>query len=52
MRLPVDEKPAYTCARHWRRTRMTKLGADTSTANSFQEEIYRSSDGTIAERGS
>lgn len=31
---------------------MTKLGTDTSAANSFQEEIYSTSDGTIVERGS
>lgn len=48
----MDEKQAYNSARHWRRTQMTKLGTDTSTANSFQEEIYCTSDGTLAERGS
>lgn len=31
---------------------MIKLGTDTSIANSFQEEIYSSSDGTIVGRGS
>lgn len=52
MYLPVDEKPVYNSARHWRSTRMTKLGTDTSTANWFQEEIYGACDGTIVERGS